>query len=290
MAWGAGSVWVMTLAKTVLLRIDAKTGRVVARIQVGREPAFVLHPDEFEDAVIFADGFIWVRDSVNDQIVRVSPRSNKVIDRIPSDQPWPPAVGFGSIWIPRFEAYEVDRLDEATARIVKRFPVTGPTTIAMGAGSVWVVAHRADRLLRIDPHTNSVVATLLAKESPTGLESVLYSERSVWASDGGTNTVYRIDPKTNKTVAAITVPRGTYGGELAGGSGYVWEMNDVGVWRIDPRSNHVSGYFTVPTRPDCALSLPQPGFCLADYTIGGGWLWGLSVDKQALLIRVAPDG
>jgi streptogramin lyase len=86
-AYGAGSVWIMTLERSRLPRVDAKTGKIVAQIKIGASPGYPVSHYQVEDSVVFADGFAWVRDSVNREIVRVSPGRNRVVARIRTGLP-----------------------------------------------------------------------------------------------------------------------------------------------------------------------------------------------------------
>ena len=68
---------------------------------------------------------------------------------------------------------------------------------------------------------------------------------SVWVAGHRNGAVHRVDPRTNEVVATIEVPD-TLCGELAFGGGAVWAMNCgqggvSWVYRIDPRSNRVTG-------------------------------------------------
>ena len=72
-ATGAGAVWVGSNASSRVIRIDAETHRVVARIPV---PGGDLY------SVRFGAGSVWTADRAGRAIDRIDPRTNKVVARI----------------------------------------------------------------------------------------------------------------------------------------------------------------------------------------------------------------
>jgi len=61
------------------------------------------------------------------------------------------AAGFGSVWVADLDSKAIDRISPRTGRIVARLPVGGlPVRLAVGFGSVWV-RDDTGRVLRIKP-------------------------------------------------------------------------------------------------------------------------------------------
>jgi DNA-binding beta-propeller fold protein YncE len=102
--------------------------------------------------------------------------------------------------------------------------------------------------------------------------------RAVWLV--GPDVIYRIDPATAKTVATIPAP-GTGGkpSGIATGAGAVWATRPgrhPGVYRIDPRTNHVTSFIGLPPTPTAI-------------TVAHGLVW-VSVAKEGpgIVVRIDP--
>ena len=117
------------------------------------------------------------------------------------------APGFGSVWSADPIHDDVLRIDPRTRRVIARIAVGGEARVAAGAGAVWVVAGDLQyggaegpvRLLRIDPRTNRVVAHIPMRTG-TGARfvpaDVRIAGRTVWAV--GLDGVLRVDPRTDR--------------------------------------------------------------------------------------------
>ena len=87
------------------------------------------------------------------------------------------AVGEGAVWVAGAET--VVRIDPRTNQVIAKIPYGGsslevPLALAVGEGAVWVVhGGEAGTLSRIDPQTNRVVAMI----SVGGYPSLTYSRR-----------------------------------------------------------------------------------------------------------------
>ncbi len=82
----------------------------------------------------------------------------------------------GSLWVPEAFRDEVLRIDPRTGRIIHRIPTGGrlPDQLAAGGGSVWVNQDEAGSVARIDPGTNTVVATIpVGRQDGTGNDQPL---------------------------------------------------------------------------------------------------------------------
>jgi virginiamycin B lyase len=200
-----------------------------ARIEVGHSGG----------PLVFGAGSLWVGAWRDGQVVRVDPRSNRVVARLPAGgrNPAGLAVGAGSIWVVHPDTDEVVRLDPGTGRVVARiklgplpFEVAPgdrrflPSLVAVGAGAGWVATGRG-AVARIDLASNRVVAVIkLPPESPAG---IAVAGRSVWVAAGG-DGVARIEAATNRLLETIRLD--LYAERVAVGDGAVW----VGGSTTDP--------------------------------------------------------
>jgi virginiamycin B lyase len=179
----------------------------------------------------FGAGSLWVGAWRDGQVVRVDPRSNRVVARFPAGGPNPAglAVDAGTIWVVHPDTDEVVRLDPRTGRVVARiklgplpFEVTSgdrrflPSLVAVGAGAGWVVTGRG-AVARIDPASNRVVAVI---ELPhQGAEGIAVAGRIVWVAEGG-HGVARIDAATNRLLGTVRLD--VQADRVAADGGTIW--------------------------------------------------------------------
>jgi DNA-binding beta-propeller fold protein YncE len=284
-AYGASSMWASDVQRTTLLRIEPRTGRMIARIPIGKPLRFINDQDQVDGWLTLKDGFVWATDQDHDRVVRVSPGSGHVVASVRVTSPWDIAVSDGAVWVPEFQPYAVARIDERTNRIVKRWPAVGPTSVTAGGGSIWVVLHRADQVMRIDPTTNRVLATITLTHA-TSPERAFFLFGSLWVSDGNdTNAIVRIDPATNREVAVIRPPGSSFGNNLVSDGKWIWDVSGIGrVYKIDPQRNTIVGNASFAVRGKCGDGVGPCFFTGAGY--GGGTVWTYDLVRRAIL-RIA---
>jgi outer membrane protein assembly factor BamB len=181
--------------------------------------------------LVFDAGSLWVGGWRDGQVVRVDPRSNRVVARFPAGGPNPAglAVGAGTIWVAHPDTDEVVRLDPGTSRVVARIQLDPlpfqvgagdrrflPSLVAVGAGAGWVATGRG-AVARIDLASNRVVAVIkLSPRLPAGLA---VAGGSVWVAAGG-DGVARIEAATNRLLEIIRLD--FYAERVAVGGGAIW--------------------------------------------------------------------
>jgi hypothetical protein len=227
---GFGSVWVARHDSTVL-RLDSKTGRVIARLAPGWAPSYV-------DAGLAA---VWVVDSGRKILFRVDPVTNRVTGRVAiPGTPMSVAVGAGAVWVSA---------------------ASGPITGLRGRRVVWKILPATlgvRRLLRADCnlslHAAGVRLWLLdncdgslrsintrsgrwaePRSTLPGAWWLTAAFGSVWVSEG-------------TTVARLGGPGIRVRGHmLAASRRWLWVLdmgNGITGWlrRIDPETNRVVGH------------------------------------------------
>ena len=155
-ATGLGSVWALDSDAT-LYRIDPRGGRIIRRIRLDVSAAY---------NIWIGAGSVWIADDQAARVVRISPKTNKVVARI--------QVG------------------------------DGPSDIAFAGGSAWVIDHRDRWLFRVNTATN--VATRLgrvAKDNDAPERVVAYAG-SLWVTGRGT-PLLQVDPATGVTLRSIDI-------------------------------------------------------------------------------------
>lgn len=175
-----------------------------------------------EGSVASGEGSVWVVTAPpQHRLVRIDPRSNKVVSRtaIP-DGVVAARAGLGGLWLTDPARGELLRLDPRTQKVLATVKAgLGARFFAVGEGAVWVQNNIDGTVSRIDPTTNAVVATVRVDSGAVDGGDLAVGGGFVWArvSDA---LVAKIDPETNEVVAR-------YG--PAGGSGSV-AADDSAVW------------------------------------------------------------
>lgn len=271
-AAGYGSVWVGT-GNGTLVRIDARTGRVQARLL--REPLI-----QYGFVRTLASGFgsVWAGDQW--ELVRVDPRTNGV--RQVEGVAWFPstvAVGRGAVWVADSGRNVLFRVDPRRMGVVARIRFEGRLWgLAAGPAGVWVVRVPTSgavtgpegprEILRIDPASNRPAGQALQVGCDVALA---VGSSSAWAVDNCSGTLRRIDARTG-AFAGPTVDVG--GGAPVVGEGAVWLANGTSVVRVDAARQRV------------VATIAVEGSSLA---VGAGAVWVLASDgRLGRVVRIDP--
>jgi hypothetical protein len=164
-AVSGGSEAVVVAPNSVAV-VDPKTGRVVADVPIGGRPV----------AIAIGAGGVWVANADDQTIVRIDPKTKKVVKTIGGlgSDVSEVAVGSGAVWVAGGNDGTLTRIDPALnapgapidlgagGELVKQ-PVF---LVATGAGDVWVT--RGNDVLRVDPGGSEVTKTI-AGDRPQGL-------------------------------------------------------------------------------------------------------------------------
>lgn len=216
LALAGSSVWVIDGASRSLLRIDASSARVVARVPVGVAGWYVAAgPDA-----------VWVSDYGADTVVRVDPRTNQVTATIGGLPHGPTGLveAAGALWVACSRADEVARIDPATNQVTAAIPAGHePLGIAAGFQSVWVHdenEERAGSVTRVDTATGRVTATVPVgmEAGRDGLDGLAVTSRGIWVPGA---QVERIDPGQGRVVERADHPANA----LFAGDGSLWSVD-----------------------------------------------------------------
>ncbi len=161
---------------------------------------------------------------------------------------WPTmtlAIDFGSIWVACKEEGRLARFDPATGRTAYlRLAGSSLIAVATGLGSVWALDGSSGTLHRIDPGTNRVTARI-----PLGAGAaynVWIGAGAVWVVDDSSGQVLRVDPTRNAVAARIPVGDGAADLVFEGTTAWVVNHRDLGLVRIDTRTNEARRVVTLP--------------------------------------------
>ena len=162
------AVWVAP-SSGVLTRLNARTGRVVQRIDPNAGPA----------AIDIGDGAVWVTDMSSDNVVQVDP-SGLVTPIAVGGNPSGIAVGAGGVWVADSLDDTVKQIDPNSRSVTSTISVgRSPAGVAVGAGSVWVADSGDGTVTRIDPRTDKVQATITVGGSP---QAITIADGRAWVT------------------------------------------------------------------------------------------------------------
>jgi len=153
-------------------RLDPTTGRVIATIPVGTQPATI------------GAGSVWTA-NYDGTIGRINPSTNQSasVGQFPHLCGWPTVAG-GAIWVYVCDAGQpyVARVDIATGMTTATIPVGSNQSSLLWADDVlWMTTFPDGELLRIDPRTGSVRQRIALPGCPIlGRQS--YGFGSLWVS------------------------------------------------------------------------------------------------------------
>ncbi len=226
------AVWVSNGPKNTIHRLDPKTNKVVAAVEVGKRPCAGL-----------AAGFgsIWVPNCGDKTLSRVDMKTNQVTATLP----FGPAQSEGgvstspdSFWMLTDAKGTLSRIDPATNRVTAEITVPANSASCLyGEGAIWVTTPEKNLLTRVDVKTNQVTHSIEVGPQPRFLT---VGAGSVWTLNQGDGTVSRVDAKTGKVLASIEVGVPGGGGEIAFGAGHVWAtVFQIPLSEIDPDTNQV---------------------------------------------------
>jgi streptogramin lyase len=242
-----GDVWA-ALGVDGVVRIDAESNAVVGRME---RPLFAL-----------ASGFgsVWGLDVFEDVLVRIDPRTNRVVQEIRVGHlPTGVAVGFGSVWVANQVDATISRIAPETGRVTATISLGNdelwPGAIAAGPGGLWLVAGAGNELVRIDPRASRVAQRLPAP----GARTLAAAHGALWVGFANSQTLLRVDREA-MWVERLRGPKADgYGPRLAGSGGALWVCVPGMVLRGSPKGGP-------------SATLPKRNFVSALVAAGDVWV------------------
>jgi hypothetical protein len=241
---GQGDAWVDDRWGERLVRLDRRTGHVVARI-----------PVQGRLALASSAGAMWALQSgggygrgLRGPLLRINPATNRVIARIPL-----PALGFGllavgdSVWV--WGPDDLLRVDARGDRIVQHIVLADAHGEATGFGLIAgepSVTTADGHLVRYDPRTNIQVRAVKLPVTEPALQQASGSRTFLTA--GG--TVAAVDPSTGALLWRTRL--GFRIGAVLEAGGLLWafgaNLRDPGdrVWKLDPTTGRPLGSVLLP--------------------------------------------
>jgi DNA-binding beta-propeller fold protein YncE len=227
-----------------LVRIDARTNKVVHEMPVGRRAG----------AVTTGDGYVWVTSFADDSVWRIDAASNRVLKIPAHGTPTGIAVAGGSALV-----VDGPGNDSVVSMDTRTGAVTGVTTLpgdggavprfGAGAAGIWLADPEQYLLTQADNRgqlSGSGFGTSIPANRSSFLtayvsfDGLAVGEGAVWiAGDSFGRTVWRVDSVTRKLTA--TIPLSFVPAGIAAGEGAIWVTSLLGdtVSRIDTARNRI---------------------------------------------------
>ncbi len=220
------NLWVPNCGEGTLVRLDAKTGKVIAKIATGAGNARI--------GIAATADSVWMLTDARGTLSRIDPVQNVVVAelRVYADCN---SLMFGetALWLTCPAENMVLRVDPQTNLVDKSIEVAAaPTALVAGESSIWVLGGKDGKVDRIDPKTNKVTKTI-ELGAPAGGGAMAFGEGSLWVSMPGF-PVTRIDPQGEKVVQQFY---GEGGGFLLTTANSLWvaDTAEGKLVRIDTR-------------------------------------------------------
>jgi ABC-type transport system substrate-binding protein/tRNA A-37 threonylcarbamoyl transferase component Bud32 len=197
--------------------LDPSGLHVVDRVALAKPSVFGTEPSD----LVFAGGSAWALLPGQHRLVRVDPRTRKVVASV--RLPWFPgprlATGAGLVWAAEAGGPHVAGMDPVRADIVRRFDVPGAGAggIAYGGGSLWI--SQGDNVARIDPRTGQVLRRVRNPGQSGATTWLAYADGALWSARG-MGIVRKIDPVAGRI--SWTAHVDGWLSDLTVGDGYVW--------------------------------------------------------------------
>jgi streptogramin lyase len=274
-----GSLWITQYDVSRLLRIDLRTGKVRAEIDVGGSPG----------GLTAAAGAVWVHDWQQGRLVKVDPRTNRVVKtlRVGSTNSDVAFAG-GAVWTID-EHGRLLRIDPDSARVTAHvslgaaapLPTDAPagSTLAAAGDTLWLVAQDG-RIVEVDALTGRIRGHTRGPALPVEKSRRVGADESgLWISSPTRRTVIHVDADTRR-VTRFPVPGDP--GPLAIVDGRIWvgTIHDTGtLTRVTVLDGDGRVVGTAPVPHPAVNIAPAPG--------GGAWVaFGEDTTVSPAAIRI----
>ena len=183
-----------------LVRTDPTSGRVTARLELGRDPLSAA------TGIVAGVGSVWVSltdfgDGDAGWVWRLDPLARRVIARLRVGRlPSAMAVEGNSVWTVNAGDATISRIDAEANRVETHEVASQPGGLVAAAGSIWLTHPQDGTVRRIEPASGRTVATIPVGGSAYGVAA---DNRGVWIALPGEGLVRRLDPRTNTVAETI---------------------------------------------------------------------------------------
>ena len=249
-----GDAWVTEYQAGNLVRIDASSNRIIARVHVGPHASHV----------VIQGGIAWVVDDLGGTVIGVDTETGRVVKKIPlrADAALRPnaiASDAGSVWVTmglstEYPAYASAPPSELVGFVPRSNELSTTSLsgvlagVVVGGGAVWVASVLDPATIyRIDPATKRLVASIETGHPVSG--AIVYLNPDLWVANRD-GYLTRIDSRTNQVVGNFEVGSPEWPALVAEGNA-IWisaPLDNI-VARFDPGTGTVTRTVRAGTRP-----------------------------------------
>src|SRR5262245_61099582 len=157
-------------------------------------------------AVVWADGSLWVANTVSRTVAQIDPETNGVLQTVPSvGAPTDLAAGEGRVWVLNGLDGTVVSIDPKSNEAKASDPIEvhpGAAGIAVGSGAVWVTNRLDATVTRIDPASGQVLDRFpVGDPGAVSPEAIAVDGDTLWVIDGLDPVILEIDAGTGDVLA-----------------------------------------------------------------------------------------
>jgi streptogramin lyase len=269
------------VARNTIVRVDPKTNRVAAVVEVGKLPG----------ATAAAGDRVWAYSFTDETVSEIDAQTNDVVHTTRVVTIPYLAAGQGSVLAADADgAWVGGYVPETGGSFLTRVLRGGEARqyrlgadvveVVTGGGALWVHgrAPSGNQIIRVDPRTGGVTRRLPVSDAFASATGLAYGGGRLWLVDEEQGVLFRVDPATGKT---RSVDLGGFVIEPVFGMGYVWlcavRSNGAEMTRVDPRTLHAES-------AGKGLPAEDEG---GEYAAGLGSVWRLD-SKSGTLMRFSP--
>jgi streptogramin lyase len=187
----AGAYLVLTRAASPQTGADS----VVAYDAAASAPVLGWHVGRGPEALVLADGVLWVANIDSGTVSRVDTTSGTTASygQVGS-RPSALAVAGGRVWVADRYSSQIAALDIRQGSLLDRLDVHASAILAE-EGQLWLADDLTDRLVRLNPENGAEIAAF-ALPSPAGPSGLAISGGSIWVAAPRADTVLRFHAGT----------------------------------------------------------------------------------------------
>lgn len=227
------AVWVSNSELHAIQRIDPKTNRVVAKVDLPGEPC---------SGLAYGFGSVWSPICSGQRgLARIDAKTNyltAILSIVPADDEGSIAASGDSVWLVTNKDGLLLRIDPETNSVRQQIHLRpGSYNPLYSDGTIWVTNIERGTLAEVDADTGVVNKDVRVGEGPRFLAA---GEGSIWVLLQSDGSLTRVDAKTGLAWSNIPALIPGHGGEICYGNGAVWAtVMDIPLTKFDAKSGHV---------------------------------------------------
>jgi virginiamycin B lyase len=279
------AVWAGSTGPNAVHRIDPRTNRLIATVELAGEPCSGL-------AVGF--GSVWIPVCGKPSTLAKVDAARNVVSAVFEAGPAGPeggvTVSTDSVWVITDKDGLLARIDPDTGAVRQTVRVpAGSYNPRFYEGRVWVTRADGAEITAVDAATGAVLGTTKTGPGPRFLAS---GAGSIWTLNQGDGTLTRIDTHTRQATETIALGTPGHGGDITFAAGLIWTT----MWKVPLSAVDTGGGHPGNSKLLCqwvgpggdSLGIGHDAIWLTDYH--GGTISRLGLQDAVSHCRQPPQG